>query len=455
MIKNGMVALPQGIVSAGVAVDEGKIVAVAKDANLPGADETIDAGGNFILPGMIDPHLHIGWPDWPFDEGCVKDTAASAFGGVTTVINRLTEPGSLVEAVRERRRTMEERSHVDFALQVAVFDEDQIGEIPGLFEMGVCGFKFYIPYRGIEVVPPIVGIDDGILYLGLEEIAKLGHPARAQVHCENVEPSFKLRERLMKEGREDLAAWHDARPNFIEEESMRRCLFFAKITGCPLHIVHLSTKESIGVARRAKAEGMDVVTEMQPQYLTLTKHGDYGVLGKVNPPLRDRDDIEALWEGVGRGMVDVIGSDHAPCARKHKRELWSATVGFAGVETYIPVMMTEGVLRGRISLAKLVEMCSSNVAKVFGLYPRKGALLPGADADLVIFDLEKEVEVTADRLHHISDFTPYEGRRLRGWPILTMVRGNVVMRNGELIGKPGDGKFQFCGESKPRRVTVE
>ena len=255
---------------------------------------------------------------------------------------------------------------------------------------------------------------------------------------------FKLKRKLMAEGRTDLSAWHEARPPFLEAEASSRYIYFAEVTGCPLLIVHISAKEVIPILAQAKAKGLKVYGETCPQYLTLTKDGPYGVLGKVNPPLRTPEDNEALWEAVRLGLIEHIGSDHAACATKHKRELWEAIVGFAGVETMLPVMISEGVNKGRIGLEKLTEIMSYNNAKLFGLLPRKGIISVGADADIVILNLKKILKIRADKLHHISDFTPFEGMEVKGWPEKVFVKGQLLSENGELVGKP-IGTYIKCG----------
>ena len=443
VIKNGKVVWPGGMAEAGIAIKNGKIVAIASSESLPEAEETIDAKGNYILPGVIDAHCHVGWPDWPLPLAYKKDTEAAAFGGVTTVIDRVTlPPGSLVAQLfgaGGRKDALENNAYVDVAVQACLFTLEQIEEVPELLKAGVAGFKFYIPYKGSEAVPPMVGIDDGIIYFGFKKIAEAGYPAFAQIHAENIEIFFSLKDQFLKKG--ETVDWLDARPNFVEIEPLIRCGYFSQVTGCPVYVVHMSAKEAPAMVTKLRGDGANMIVETCPQYLTLTHSNTDRVLGKVNPPLRTEEDNEAMWEGIRQGIVTNLGSDHAPCALKHKEELWSAVVGFAGIETMLPVMLSEGVNKGRISLEKLVEIACYNNAKQFGLLPRKGTIGIGSDADIVIVDLNKKVKVTASKLHYISDFTPYEGWEITGWPVLTMVRGKVVMEDGEIVGNPGYGEY--------------
>jgi dihydropyrimidinase len=286
--------------------------------------------------------------------------------------------------------------------------------------------------------------DDGIIYLALEAVKKLGPPAMEMVHCENYYIINKLQERLMNEGRKDFAAWTDSRPSFTEEEAMRRAMFIAETLDAPLYIPHMSIKEGVGLVVHQKARGFNVVAEVCPHHLTMTKHEKKGWLAKVTNPLRENEDIEALWKGIKDGVVECVGSDHVPYSLKYKLEtdIWDIHgAGFQGTATVLPVMLSEGVNKGRIPIERIVDVCCSNPAKVFGIFPKKGTIQIGSDADLVIVDLNKEVTVTAPMLHSVSDLTLYEGWKFKGWPVMTISRGKIIMENGEILGKPGHGKY--------------
>jgi len=291
-------------------------------------------------------------------------------------------------------------------------------------------------------VPPLVGIDDGILYAGFEKISRLGYPARALVHAENVEIFFMLKKRVLEEARGDDIEWDEVRPEICEIDGIHRVICFARDTRCPVYIVHISTGEGAEAVKRAKEEGLDIRGETCPQYLTLAAWDVDRILGKVNPPIRrNREHQKRLWELINHGVLDCIGSDHAPCSKKHKTDFWNAYVGVAGIQTLLPVMLSEGVNGGRISINKLVEITSYNTARIFGMFPQKGTIEVGSDADLVLIDMEKKTTVHAKHLHHISDFSLFEGKELKGWPVLTMVRGSVVMEEGEVTTKRGGGRY--------------
>lgn len=442
-IKNCSIVSPEGIIEGGIAINGEKIVAISTNGNLPNANREIDAKENYVMPGVLDAHCHVGWPDWPMDEAYRKDSEAAAMGGVTTIIDRVTlPPGSLVDQIfgeGKRKDILEANSRVDVALQTCLFTEEQIEEVPELVKRGIIGLKFYIPYKGPEAVAPMVGIDDGIVYFGFEKIAECGLPAHAQIHAENIEIFFKLKNKFLKENKE--VTWHDTRPNFCEIEPLIRYGYFAQVTGCPVYVVHMSVKEGPGIIAKLRGEGVNIIAETCPQYLVCTKDNTDRVLGKVNPPLRTEEDNESLWQGIREGLITNLGSDHAPCSTEHKKNFWDAVVGMPGVETLLPVMLSEGVNKGRISFEKLVEIACYNNAKQFALLPKKGTISVGSDADLVIVDMNKKVKIEASKLHHLSDFSPYEGWEITGWPVLTMVRGKVVMEEGNIIGEPGYGKY--------------
>ncbi len=441
VIKNCNIVSPEGIVEGTIGIEGEKIVSISKEA--PPAKRVIDAEKKYVMPGAIDAHCHVGWPDWPIDEAYRKDSEAAAMGGVSTIIDRVTlPPGSLLEQIfgpGNRRDTLENNSYVDVALQACLFTDEHIEEVPDLGKEGIVGMKFYIPYRGPEAVPPMVGIDDGLIYMGFKKIAECGLPVHAQIHAENIEIFYKFKQKFLAEKNEFY--WADTRPNFCEIEPLYRCGYFAKITGCPVYVVHMSVKEGPGVIAQLRGHGVNIVAETCPQYLVCTTENVDRILSKVNPPIRTEEDNKGLWEGIRNGLITNLGSDHAPCATSHKEEFWSAVVGMAGIETMLPIMLSEGVNKGRITFEKLVEIISYNNAKQFALLPRKGIIAVGSDADLVIVDLEKKVKVEVSKLHYISDFTPFEGWEITGWPVLTMVRGKVVMEDGKLFGEAGHGTF--------------
>jgi dihydroorotase-like cyclic amidohydrolase len=281
------------------------------------------------------------------------------------------------------------------------------------------------------------------VYLTFKEVARLANEGRnvfVRVHCENVEIFLAMKDELLDQGREP-GSWNEVRSRVCEQESMQKCLYLAGITGCPLYVVHLTIKEGLLLLARARAEGVNVMAETCVQYLTQNTDTVDPVLSKVNPPIREPEDNAKLWEALRNGSIDVVATDHAPVPKSMKQDFWNATVGMPGSETLLPLMLSEGVNKGRISIEKLVEVCCFSPARKFGLTPQKGILDVGGDADLVIVDLEKEAVAPQQPVYSNSDFSTVAGKKIKGWPILTMLRGEIIARDGEVSGAKGYGRY--------------
>lgn len=441
VVKNCRIVTENQILSAGLAIDKGKIVAVAKETNLPKGDRTIDCKGNLVLPGAIDPHVHFG-SYFPFEQDCKTETEAAALGGLTTIMHHMIDNRSYSGLFEDYHRKADQNSLIDFSFHLAIMSENHLDELDDYVRLGLTSFKFFMAYRGEEGEQiGVTAADDGLLYKGFQKIGELGYPGLPLVHAENVEIAYKLKSELIIKGRKDLRAWSEARPNFCEDENVNRAAYIARIVNSPLYVVHVSAQESVESISRLKRT-VDIFAETAPHYLTLTKDKDLGVLGKVAPPLRGPGSVEKLWWGIRNGIIDCIGSDHSPITKTNKSDdIWTAPPGLPGIGLIVPIMITEGVMKNRISLQKVVEVCSSNTARIFGLYPKKGALKVGSDADLIVIDLDKEMKFKPGIFPSVSDFSPYEGMLLKGWPSLTLVRGNVVAEDGEIVGNSGSGEY--------------
>ena len=426
-------------------------MAIAKDASLPRGDNTIDCKENFVLPGLLDPHVHFGaW--FPFKEDCKTETEAAALGGITTVMHHLINRDSYFQIFEKYRKMADENSIIDICFHFAIMSNEHLKEIEDYVRLGTTSFKFFMAYRGEEGEQiGISAADDGLLFEGFQRIGQLGPPSIPMVHAENVEIAYRLKAKLMTQGRKDLAAWSEARPNFCEDENIIRAAYLAKTAKSPLYIVHVSSGESVESVYKLKPS-MALYAEATPHHLTLTKGSDLGTLGKVGPPLRDSRSVAKLWWGIVNGTIDCIGSDHVPVTKEKKSgDIWAAPPGLPSIGLILPIMITEGVRKNRISLEKVVRLCSYNTAKIFGLFPKKGNLKVGSDADLLIVDLKKTVKFKPDILPSVADFSPYEGMDLVGWPQLTMVRGNIIVKDGQVIGHPGIG--DYIARQKTRRGT--
>lgn len=442
VLKNGLIVTPSGVIEGGVAIVDGKIGAVGRDDYLPGAEREIDLSGKYLLPGVIDPECHLG-SHRSLAEDFQSETRAAAAAGVTTWGMQLVSlaitggadqvkgPADIPSFTRamptfyEASRT----AAIDFFLTPIVSTDEHVKEIPYLAkEHGISSFKLHLQMQGPwKPSWPAYFFDDGSIYSVFQSVAKLGAPAIALLHCENWEIANLLQKQLTEAGRTDMGAWNDRSPAFTEVGHARTYLYYARIAGCPIYVVHCTTKETVAEIDKARAEGLVVYSEIGTHYLVLNKDA-----WKINVPLRDRSTHDALWQALASGAIDCIGSDHVAHTRTRESmetgNVWTTISGFPSrVEGMLPMMLSEGVNKGRITIERLAQVASENAARIFGLYPKKGAILPGADADLVVVDLKRRATITKEILHTVTPWSIYEGRDVTGWPVMTLVRGNIVM----------------------------
>jgi dihydropyrimidinase len=443
VIENGTAIDPQlGPREVTIAIRDGRIAALLEPGETVDAHERIDAKAHVILPGLIDPHMHIGFVGLPLTD-VASETRSAAIGGVTSIINYVLKPDDYEEPFNEFVDYLERLAYVDMGVHFGIFSSAQIAAIPHYIERyGVSSFKFFMTYKGDEGIRRGVGTtDDGLLFEMLGEVAR--HPgAVANVHAENVEMVWRDEARVREQGLDGLAAHHAARPGITEATAMVTAGFLARATGAPLYLVHTSSKEGVAVVSKLRSEaGSPVYVETTPHNLGLTVDSACGLLAKVNPPVRAQEDVEALWGAVGDGVVDTIGTDHAPRLRSEKAgNVWEAGAAFPGVGTLLSVLLTHGYHARGVSLQRIAQITSYNTARIFNL-PQKGTLQIGGDADLAIVDLDMERNVSAEYLQSRADFSPWENERLKGWAVQTLVRGRTVMRDGEIVGEEGFGTY--------------
>jgi dihydroorotase-like cyclic amidohydrolase len=428
VIRNARVVTHAGEFHGGVAARDGRIVAVGADDALPDAQRVIDAEGRPLMPGVIDPHCHLG-VNYPYDEDMRDQTAAAASGGITTILLYIrNKEESYIPFYEERRAVGEENVHIDFGFHFGIQREEHIHEIPRIAaETGVQSFKLYFGYEEVNPIG-IVPATDGWVYATMRAAAQLPKGV-VSVHCENTGIATWLKEELIATGRQDLGAYTESRPAFCETETVQRMIYLAELTGCPLYVVHTTAAGAPPLAELARARGVDVTIETCMHYLTRSCYDDdLDMRAKISPPLRDRTEVEGLWAAIFAGQVRSLGSDHVPFFPKKGEDLWTEKPGIVSFPWELPLMITEGVHKRGLPLSRLVEMNSFTPARRFGLYPKKGALQPGADADLVLVDMDTEREV----VHDGKGTCIYEGMMLKGWPVLTVSRGRVVYEDGKV-----------------------
>lgn len=442
VIKNGWVVSPEETFAGGVAIAGEKFVAIGTDESLPDGHEVIDAKGRHILPGIIDGHVHFREPGLTHKEDFGTGSTAAVCGGVTAVIDmpNVIPPTADAEKVKEKQRLAEEKSLVDFGI-LGVVVQTNTDQILSMAKAGAIGFKIFFG----ETVGNLPCPDDGMCIEAFSYIAQSKLPLG--IHAENRQIMNYWTSKLRAEGKNSPIYWEASRPALCEAESVAHALFFAETFGTKLHVLHMSTKQAAYMVKDAKARGLRVTAETGPHYL-LREYKDMAEVGpllKMNPPVRTKDHSDVLWDGLVNGYVDMLATDHSPHSMEEKGTdstgkllkptIWDCISGFCGVETGVPLMLTE-VNKGRLTLNQYVKVASENPAKVWQLYPKKGAIRLGSDGDVTIIDMGKEGVIEPDALHSKTKATPWFGWKVKGMPVYTIVRGHVQMRDGEPVGKP-------------------
>jgi dihydroorotase len=435
VIRGGQVVTADAVFPADVAIAGEKILGVGAFEE---AKRVVDASGRYVTPGAIHSHVHFRAPGYDYKEDWQTGTGAAARGGVTTVLEmpNTNPPTGTLAALRLKQDIAARQAYVDYGIY-GLLDEGNIGGLEALAAAGVCGFKCFMGNTFGDLPAP----SDGAMLEGFEILARLG--MRCTVHAENASIMARRQAKLEAAGRLDPLAHLAARPEVCAIEAVSRAVVFAEWSGARLHIAHKSSKDALYVLREAKRRGVEVTVETCPQYLLLSTedHKRLGNVLRVNPPIREPGHQEALWEALREGVVDMIATDHAPHLpeEKTRASVWQCDCGFPGVETQMPLMLTE-VNRGRMTISDYVRWTSLSPAKAWGLFPNKGVIQPGSDADIVLVDMKREWSIDQSQLFSKSKITPWHGRRVQGGPLLAMVRGRIVMEDGRIVAAPGWGK---------------
>jgi allantoinase len=457
IVKNGTVVTADATFAADLAIHDGKFVAIAApgDLGLKAAQE-VDATGLHVLPGVIDGHVHFREPGLEYKEDWRTGSLAAVHGGVTTVIEMPnTKPKvDSAENVEIKRRLAEEKSYVDFGI-IGLLVQDSVPQLKPMAAAGVVGFKCFLG----ETIGNIPAPDDGMMLDGLREIAATG--LRIGFHAENNEIMQHLIRQFKEAGRTDALAHVDSRPALAEVESIQRMGLYAKHCGTRIHIFHLSSRDGLDMIDEWRAKGVDITCETGAHYVFL-KAEEMKTLGprlRMNPPVRygSEGHGDYLLAGLVDGRVNMIATDHSPHTAEEKLndDIWKAISGFPGVETSVRFFLTHGVNAGRMTLQQFVRASSESPAKTWDIWPQKGAIRIGSDGDLTIVDLAKEGVIRDDELHSKNHVTPFDGRKTKGAPVVTIVRGQVIMRDGQIVGSAAGRMVRpRVGGATPAREPV-
>ena len=459
-IRGGTVVTAADTFLADIGIRDGHVAALA--ASLPGAAEEIDARGLFVLPGGVDAHCHLDQPAYG-GVTCADDfesgTISALCGGTTTVMPFATQVAGtpLREVVADYHARARGKAAGDYAFHLILTEPSPqvLGQdLPALIAAGHTSFKLFLTYDGFR-------INDSEI-LNILDVSK-EHGALVMVHAENHDCIAFLAERLVRRGKTAPAFHAHARPQAVEREASHRAIALAEVAGAPLFLVHVSAGQAVEQIAWARSRGLPVFAETCPQYLFLTEDdlarpGFEGAKFMCSPPPRDRANPETLWRALQNDLLQVVSSDHSPSrfegsdgkkAHGEDAPFTEIANGVPGLETRLPLLFSEGVNGGRFDLSRFVALTATNPAKIYGLYPQKGTIAVGSDADLVLWDAGRKVTITNDRLHHNVDYTPYEGRLVTGWPVRTLLRGRTVWNDGVVDARPGEGRFLPCATPSP------
>ena len=464
VIRHGTLATASDVFAADLGIRDGRIAAIG--VGLDAAEREIDAGGRLVMPGGVDGHCHF---DQPTSDGSeladdfYTGTRSAACGGTTTIIPFACQfkGQRLRDVVEDYHRRARGKAFIDYAFHLIVSDptEQLLGQdLPALIRDGYTSFKIYMTYDDMKLNDRQV--------LDLLSIARRDG-AMAMIHAENADFIGWLTDKLLADGHAEPRYHAASRPMAVEREATHRAITMAELADVPILIVHVSGREAVEQIHWAQGRGLKIYAETCPQYLVLTEHdlhapGFEGAKCICSPPPRDKANQAAIWDGLASGVFHIVSSDHAPfryadpkgkMIRGDKTPFNWVPNGIPGVETRLPILFSEGVGKGRISLQRFVELTATNPAKMYGLYPRKGTLAIGADADIVIYDPERKVTITNAMLHHNVDYTPYDGLEVIGWPETVLSRGELVVERGTFVAAEGRGRFLACESpemSKPK-----
>lgn len=458
VLQNARIVLPEtGMFISGLVVKDGRVAALG----LPPGDlkdcETLDVRGRIVLPGLVDPHVHYGWgPD--LEERTRAESAFGVSGGITTFMRYFRRPESYLELMDEQIDLANRLLYQDIAFHLTIFNQTQVSEIRQYAErFGVSSFKVYMNMEGeqgkgilMDLRPGARSEDPRDVDYSTAHLNEVFHamaltraPLVLSIHCEDGKMLQHGITKTQAQGMNGLEAWHVACPDLAEAVAITQGALFSRTHGVRVYFPHIGSRAAIQALRDARACGTDFIAETCPHFLVQTIDSPAGVLAKIKPPIRTREDQDAVWQALEEGLIQTVGSDHVPftLAEKNPGDIWTTRTAFGGTGLILPLLLSEGVARNRISYQKLAQITSCNAARAFGLHPRKGTLMPGADADFVVIDEDRTWEIRQEKLLTASDFCVYEGMKMRGAVESVYVRGVKVFERGRLVGRPGHGQY--------------
>ena len=452
VIVNSHVILPNGMVDKNILIDDGKIVGLTND--VPAADKKIDGKGLVSVPGPIDTHVHYGVYS-PINQAAKTESHAAAIGGVTTMMRMLRLGDPFTSSLQSQLDAASKNHYVDYAIHASIFTQQQISEMDFCVDKGIMSFKIYMnlggevghvymdmPPDSPELVAAQVNVTDELVEQTVKAAAERGCPVL--VHAEDYESCGCGIKTAKEKNQDGLSAWSSSRSPEYEAKAIKTVSKFGRDYGCVIYFVHIGSEMALRQIAEEKRLGTKIFVETCPHYLTLSYEKQSGYLAKVMPPIRTENDRKAVWNALSQNLIDTIGTDHVANQIKLKLggdDVWSALAGFPGIGTSIPILLNDGINQNRITLEQFVRFTSENAARIFGMYPQKGTLGKNSDADITMIDLKKEKKVSSDLFGGFSDYIVYEGRNLKGWPVKTIVRGELVAEDFEVIGKIGHGKL--------------
>ena len=452
VIVGSHVVLPTGIIDKNIVLDEGKIIGFTND--IPSSDRKINADGLVAIPGVIDTHVHYGVYS-PIEHAAISESHAAAIGGITTMMRMLRRGDSYKNSLSPQLNASSKSHYIDYAIHASIFNTQQVDEMQYCVENGVTSFKLYMNLGG-EVGHVYMDMEPGKNLLQEERVevtseivekvvknsSSLGCPVL--VHAEDYEECGCGIKKAKEKNQDGLSAWSESRPTKSEAKSIQTIAKFARDSNCTIYFAHIGSQNALEQISEERKNGTKIFVETCPHYLTLSHENQEGYLAKVMPPIRSQSDVLSVWNAINQNSVNTIGTDHVANQIKLKLDgntVWDALAGFPGIGTLLPLMLSEGVNKNKITISQLVNLTSMNAAKIFGMYPTKGSLEINSDADITLIDLKKEQKVTTELFGGFSDYIVYDGWELKGWPVKTIVRGQIIAEDFQVIGKPGYGKL--------------